>query len=497
MMRLGLVPACLGLLIGLVGLAAPCVALAEPGPEAAKRLEARERFDRGLTLFNQGDNQGALAEFQRAYQLTGNATVLYNIARVQAAAGEPVAALETLEQLTAAPGDLSGARLTQLQVLKKEQQQRVGTLTLRSSVSAGARIEVDGVDVGVLDPARPVRLSAGRHVVGVLLPGYYPLRKTLWLAGQEQKSLDFSLEPLEGSLGHVRLRVEPIGVTVSLDGQELGQTPHLVELAVAPGKHRLALKRAGYRVLERDLTVPEAGAVEVAETLQFDPASRAGHDGRLSVKPSEDDVVVFVNGAVVNEALRGLSLPEGQHRLRVERAGFVTNERIIAVPRASSATIHVALEPTADYRADYVSSASSRRSWALGLGAGGLVVASAATGYLIYNGGQVTDAQKAFDGALGDANAACNPTQTTECEELQTIAAIREEDLSTKRNRQVFGWVGVGVGAAALSTGVVLWLTGADPHRYDPKPESDVFGSLDVVPWLNPGSGGFLLSGKL
>lgn len=496
MMLRSLAPARLGLLVGLLGLVTAQIAWAEPPPDAAKRLEARERFDRGLTLFNQGDNQGALAEFQRAYQLTGNATVLYNVARVQAAAGEPVAALETLEQLTAAPGELSGSRLAQLQALRKEQQQRVGALTLRSSVSTGARVEVDGTDVGALDPARPVRLSAGRHVVGVLVPGYYPLRKTLWLAGQEQKSLDFALEPLEGSLGHVRLRVEPIGVTVSLDGQELGKTPHLVELAVAPGKHRLELRRAGYRVLDRELTVPEAGAVEVAETLEFDPASRAGHDGRLNVKPSEDDVVVFVNGAVVNEALRGLSLPEGQHRLRVERAGFVTNERIITVPRASNATINVALEPTADYRADYVSSASSRRAWALGVGVGGLVVAGAGTGYLIYNGGQVTDAQKAFDGALADAAVACGPTGK-DCEELQTVAAIREQDLSTKRNRQVFGWVGVGVGAAALTTGVALWLTGADPHRYDPKPESDVFGSLDAVPWLNPGSAGLLLSGKL
>lgn len=496
MMRYSLAPARLRLLVGLLGVVTAQSALAEPTPDASKRLEARERFDRGLTLFNQGDNQGALAEFQRAHQLTGNATVLYNIARVQAATGEPVAALETLELLTAAPGELSGARLAQLQTLKREQEQRVGSLTVRSSVSAGARVEVDGADVGGLDSTRPLRLSAGRHVVGVLLPGYHPLRKTLWLAGQEQKSLDFTLEPLEGSLGHVRLRVEPIDVAVWLDGQELGKTPHLVELAVAPGQHRLQLKRAGYRVVERELTVPEAGVVEVSETLEFDPASRGGHQGRLNVKPSEEDAVVFVDGAVVNQALRGLSLPEGQHRLRVERAGFVTNERVIAVPRASSATVNVALEPTADYRATYVSAAASRRAWALGVGVGGLVVAGVASGFLLYNGKQLSEAQQAFDDALAEAVSACGPTGK-DCKELQTVAAIREEDLSNQRTQQAFGWVGAGIGAAALTTGVALWLTGADPHRYDPKPESDVFGSLDVVPWLNPRSGGLLLSGKL
>jgi hypothetical protein len=483
------------LILGLLGILGARSAVAAP-PDADKRVEARARFDRGLTLFNQGDNQGALAEFQRAYQLTRNTTVLYNIARVQAAAGEPVAALETLEQLVASPGDLSTARLAQLQALQKEQQDRVGSLTIHASVATGARVEVDGTDAGALEATRALRLAAGRHVVGVLVPGYYPLRQTLLLAGQEQKSVDFRLEPLEGSLGHVRLRVEPIDVAVSLDGQELGKTPHLVELAVAPGKHRLELARAGYRLVSKEIAVPEAGALEVTETLEFDPASRAGHDGRLSVKPSEDDAVVFVNGAVVNEALRGMSLPEGQHRLRVERAGFVPSERFIAVPRASSARIDVTLAPTAEYRADYVSSASSRRTWAVGIGAGGAVVAGAAVGFLIYNGKQISDAEKAFDGALADAVVGCGPTGK-DCKELQAIAAIREDDLSTKRNHQVFGWVGVGVGAAALTTGVVLWLTGADPHRYDPTPESDVFSSLEVVPWLNPQGGGVTLSRSL
>lgn len=486
--RASFVMGCLGLTLTQAAIAAP---------DAKQRVEARERFDRGLTLFNQGDNQGALAEFQRAYQLTGNATVLYNIARVQAAAGEPVAALDTLEQLLQAPGDLPSARMAQLQALKQEQEQRVGWLSLRSSVLQGARVEVDGIDAGALDAAKPLRLAAGRHVVGILVPGYYPLRKTLWLAGKEQKSLEFTLEPLEGTLGRVKLRVEPMDVMVTLDDQELGKTPHLVELAVAPGKHRLLLARPGFRDVTREITVPEAGALEVTETLAFDPASRAGHEGRLSVKPSEGDSVVFVNGAVENAALQGMSLPEGQHRLRVERAGFVTSERTISIPRASSATIHVTLEPTADYRADYVDSASSRRSWALGIGIGGALVAAASGGYLIVNGKQVTTAENDFNDALDKAKMACSPAATKDCDTLKARAAIREDDLGTKRDRQVFGWVGLGVGAAAIGTGVALWLTGADPHRYDPQPDSDVFGSLDLLPWLGPNGGGVTIGKRL
>jgi hypothetical protein len=481
--------------LGLVSALWTPAALAASPDADQQRSEARQRFDRGLTLFNQGDNLGALAEFQRAYQLSRNALVLYNIARVQAAAADPVAALDTLDALIAEPGDLSAARRAQLQTLRQEQAQRIGSLLVQASV-AGARVELDGMDMGPLDGKTPLRLAAGRHVIGVIAPEHQPLRKTVLVAGLEQKTLEFALEPLTGELGRVRFRVEPLDVAVTLDGQELGKTPHLVELAVTPGPHRLVLARPGYRRIARKITVPEASAIEVTETLQFDAAAR-DQRGTLQVRASEEEAVVFVNGAVVNQALSALSLPAGQHRLRVERAGFVPSERLIDVPRGSTAFVDVTLAPTAAYRADYAASASSRRSWALGIGLGGLVVASASTGYVSWNGSQVSDARDDFDSALATAHRACRVDHSSDCDELANIATIREEDLQGKKNRQLLGWLGVGVGAAGIATGAVLWLTGKDPHRYEPKPESDVFGAFDVTPWFSPAGGGFALSTSL
>ncbi|HWZ90532.1 MAG TPA: tetratricopeptide repeat protein, partial [Polyangiaceae bacterium] len=183
----------------LASLVAPSALAAVPD---AKRVEARERFDRGLTLFNQGDNEGALAEFQRAYQLTNNATVLYNIARVYAAANEPVAALDALDQLLSQASDLPSARRALAETLRGEQRLRVGSLTITCpSALTAARIEIDGADAGELVVGKALRLAAGRHVVGVLAPGHLPLRKVLLLAGQEQKTEVFAPEPLQGALG--------------------------------------------------------------------------------------------------------------------------------------------------------------------------------------------------------------------------------------------------------------------------------------------------------
>ena len=43
---------------------------------ATAKAEAAKRFDRGLTLFDEGDNAGALAEFKQVYQTMPNPVVL-------------------------------------------------------------------------------------------------------------------------------------------------------------------------------------------------------------------------------------------------------------------------------------------------------------------------------------------------------------------------------------------------------------------------------------
>src|SRR5262245_50325989 len=86
--------------------------LARAEGDAAK-AEARQRFDRGLGLFNDGDNAGALAEFKRAYELIPNKLVLFNIGAVYAAMSRPVEAVDALEKLVADPGGVDAQRLGQ------------------------------------------------------------------------------------------------------------------------------------------------------------------------------------------------------------------------------------------------------------------------------------------------------------------------------------------------------------------------------------------------
>src|SRR5262245_13784997 len=83
--------------------------LSAAGQAGNPRGEAAERFDRGLTLFNEGDNTGALSEFKRAYELVPNQAVLLNIGLTYAAMRRPVEAVDALDEVLKNPSALSRA----------------------------------------------------------------------------------------------------------------------------------------------------------------------------------------------------------------------------------------------------------------------------------------------------------------------------------------------------------------------------------------------------
>jgi tetratricopeptide (TPR) repeat protein len=66
---------------------APRGALAQSAPQggapqtAEAAREARERFQRGVELYKEGDYRAALLEFRHAYRLSPNPVVLFNIAQ--------------------------------------------------------------------------------------------------------------------------------------------------------------------------------------------------------------------------------------------------------------------------------------------------------------------------------------------------------------------------------------------------------------------------------
>jgi len=468
---------CLSLVVASLLLAA--TAYAEPD---ARKVEAGSRFERGLRLFDERDYSGAIAELSRAYELVPNVTVLYDIGAVYAAMDRPVDAAHALSKVIANPGAMSAEELKKARQMLAEQSARIGHLAVTAAV-AGAHVEVDGLDVGVLPLPSPVDVTSGTHVVAVIASGYAPQRREVTVSSQVTADAKFELVPMEGKLGHLRVQSKLRGARLFANDQAIGTTPIASSVTLTPGKYHVELRRDGYTTARTDLTLGEGAEAEVSLDPVEDPSQTTGR-GSLLVEPSEPGAALSVDGVIRGLAIEPVSLPAGPHHVRVEKAGFLASERDADVTAGETRSVRVYLAPTLETRAALEHRVSSRRTlgWVLlGTGvpvaiAGGVVagLGSSALGSANNNYNAVALAETSMTGP-------CNPRGTNDTMMFQgtTCAAAVSSATSMKNNAQIELGVGIAVGAVgvvAAVTGLVLVLTSEDPHKYDRAPASATLG---------------------
>ena len=477
----------------------PLLAGARPvmaADDAKARAEAHERFDRGLRLFEEGDNGGALAEFKRAHELVPNPLVLFNIGLVYAALGRPVEATDALDRVLRDAGRLPADRLQLAQRTRQEQAARIAHVTVTTSVPAV--IDVDGIDAGTTPLPAPLRVAGGTHVIGALATGHLPSRREITVAGGETQEVDFALIATEARLAHLAIDSAVPGADVLVDGTMVGRTPLPASLAVAPGTRVVTLRRKGYREARRELVLAEGATGKLHIDLDEDPEAALADKGVLALQLRENEVHVAVNGRARGVYSGPLALPAGPYRLRIERAGFAPSERDVVLPAGGETTLRITLDPTPETRVAHLERVQGRQRWgwiatgaglALALGAGGLAIWSqqslpelerrleeAARNFSIGSGG---DCDKGT--VLGGMWDVCQARYDEADRQLSNRTLLR--NLSA---------VGAGVGLAAAATGLYLLLTNDDPHRYDRPAGHASASTLTFVPstWIHPGGAG-------
>ncbi|HEU4539237.1 MAG TPA: PEGA domain-containing protein [Polyangiaceae bacterium] len=163
-----------------------------PGGNAA-RDEARDRYRRGVRLYEEGDFQAALVEFRRAYELAPAFQVLYNIGHVYRQLQNYAEALRWLEKYLQDGGrNVPAARAEEVQREVEELRRRVAQLDITSELP-GALVFVDDELVGETPLKGPLRVSAGRRRLRVQKPGYSVFEQSLEVAGAEVRSLTIHL----------------------------------------------------------------------------------------------------------------------------------------------------------------------------------------------------------------------------------------------------------------------------------------------------------------
>ncbi len=159
--------------------------------ETPATTEARLHFDRAVALFESGDTRGALAEFQRVYDLTARSSVLYNIGVTYQALHDYPRAIEALRRYLASTEgratpqrDLTVRALAQMETLVAHLQ------IVRSPPEAtvlldGRALTDDHVTVG-----------PGAHVVSATAPGRQPQQIEVTVVSGDDRVVPISLNPL-------------------------------------------------------------------------------------------------------------------------------------------------------------------------------------------------------------------------------------------------------------------------------------------------------------
>ena len=152
---------------------------------ANNQQEAAKHFKSAVELVHNHRVREALAEFQQAYTLSPHFAVLYDIGIAHAELGEPVQAVEALQQYLDQGGSkIAAKRRAEVSVKLDELQLQIGQLEVEVN-HPDAVITVDGQEQGRSPWHRPMRLVAGVHTISAALPGFLSTDAQVTIVGQQ------------------------------------------------------------------------------------------------------------------------------------------------------------------------------------------------------------------------------------------------------------------------------------------------------------------------
>ncbi|MCU0681560.1 MAG: PEGA domain-containing protein [Polyangiaceae bacterium] len=168
---------------------------ADQAVDASSVQAAREHYDRGLKLYDEGAYDAARVEFGKAYDLAPSYRLLYNLGLVHKQLVDYVNALKSFERYLAEGGAaIPDGRRIDVAKEVQELKARIGRVRIKTNVP-GAEIFVDDVPVGRSPFAGDLLVNPGNRKVSATKAGRNAASKLIQVAGSD--TIDVSLDLLE------------------------------------------------------------------------------------------------------------------------------------------------------------------------------------------------------------------------------------------------------------------------------------------------------------
>ena len=263
---------------------------------------AREAYDAGHLLLGDRDYAGALVQFRRAFELSGDVRLLWNLAACEKNLRHYARALRLLERYRADAGaHMTDGHRTEVNELVQALDRLISHVRIEVDESE-ASVFVDGELRGRTPLTEALLVDLGQHHIRVVKPGFVDAIIMQEMTGGSELTIPITLlrAPQPEDTGKTpgtpvaaapvaRLAVKATpGATIWIDGQRVGQQPWSGELQ--PGAHTLRVTAPGMLDQEQPLVL-QAGD---SQTLSI----------ALKDRPFELPTLVWVGAGVV--AVSGL-----------------------------------------------------------------------------------------------------------------------------------------------------------------------------------------------
>jgi hypothetical protein len=297
---------------------------------------ARRAWDAAKQLAGASDYKGALVEFQRAYAISHNARVLYNVGVTEKLLTHYARAVDAWDkELHEGASGLSAAEVQELRNAIGIVQQFVTTIDVIAN-EPDATLWVDDYAAGQTPFAAPVRIDVGKHVLKLSKTGFVDAIQTVDVASGTSTPVSFKLDPTS------RTAVVTVSVggatsaTIFVDGRDVGPAPF--KGALSADRHTIEARSPGYLSVGETVDVQYRQPMSLVLTL-----SAERHIGRLRVVAPDGADIALDAHAVGSGTWEGVVSSSGGHQLVVRKPGYQTYSTEVFVADDQTREVNVPL----------------------------------------------------------------------------------------------------------------------------------------------------------
>jgi hypothetical protein len=350
-------------------------ALAQPKKPPSIRSElppnAQQAWDNAQQLVRANDCRGAIPEFTRAYEISKNPRVLFNIAICEKELRNYARAATRFEQeLAEGAGKLTPEEKAEIENAIAIVRKFVTTIEVTAN-EPGATFFIDDYEMGKTPFAKRLPIDVGGHTLKLTKDGFKESTQRVEVATGTPAKVIFKLEPITRmSLVTINVTGAP-AATIYVDGTDMGPAPFKGNVQV--GRRTFTAKANGYVTAEQTTEVKYGEALNIVLGL-----AQERHEGKVRIEADPPGSVIEIDGRVVGSNFWEGVLPSRGYQLIVKKPGYQTFSQEIVVADDQTRTVKASL------------SKEKQTSWVWWtIGSVAVVGAGAAVGYFVFKPSEV------------------------------------------------------------------------------------------------------------